>query len=1113
MTFELMCFRTYPDLSQNIDRNPFTRGWGLTGCQTPSGMPYSTTRGGPIVGLEALALQGIPIDKLNLTNESLAELQDLAGNAMTTTVVGAALISALIVGHKAFPTYKEEKEAVVEMDMPRRSATDAYLDVLGCMVFGPVRPVDVSEICRAAIRSARLCTCEDQLQNTPAKILRCRDCSHTACQRCAGIHKHNYEDFAFECAEERLEPAKFRKLATEALPMKIHLANGIEVSSAECDRDWDGTAVEWGEYFSTAKRALNDQYYYQSSIRSAFWTITYEGTHSKLELKLSTSQPLWLLYAKPRPILAGNAKARQLLEEPVARMTVTGQDLLQGFWQFCVPITLNSNILIRGTGDPVPSWRAQWSLPDFKDEKMWPELMIDTVDHGAIQNSKVHVRGLYTYLPLCGTANRCLYKKPSETKPLYLFLDPERVGEPEDDNFVISSDHRRLTYKERRHIKVKLGDTVTPHAVSDIKPVTEIKWRPTPETMFESEWVVNCTSYGRWIPYVATLQVFTDSNASYESISEDINLSFIDSPQCQTSAFTVLTCRASLDGTDRTIWPRDTALIVSHSNEREVFTKLSWLMERNRELGTFSDQWRNFGVITIPASCPACSPMLPRIRWKRQKQGTTVVPYEEVTDAIEYERATKARPSPITIHAQDIGDNIGCLTIDLNVATLIHQAMSRFCNKKSTEGEVRLEWRLNTAYQPTERLLPKFDLQSNQLDAVLPYTFSGLEHNKETNKWQNLQLRQEQQRSLQWMTERENGNGKLFLERSIAEAMMPHLGWCVQGRATRSYYIRGGVIADKVGYGKTITMLALIQSRREATRTALQPDVKGHISLRATLIVTPGLLVTQWRSETEQFLGKDCVVLVLKTSNDLTSKSVSDFERADIILVSRTLLTNEKTLKRLSRFAALPEPLPATEERAFTTWLMDAQTRVSDHIADLQKWGVSEEYSKLLNKRLVRAENDPLLHERIPSRRLRGEAYIDRKKYLAREPVTSEVVEAKTDDLFDLAKKDLSMIRGPVLQMFKFPRVVIDEYTYFTPNEKAVIASLQADSRWALSGTPELENYTDVRNLAAWIGVDLGTEDFVGQRRGRGNSSESNVKTGRFIPPPNDNAWLIIIRC
>ena len=59
-------------------------------------VPYVTNRGGPLTGLEALALQGIPVDDLILTRENEDQMADLAGNAMTSTVVGSAIVAAFI---------------------------------------------------------------------------------------------------------------------------------------------------------------------------------------------------------------------------------------------------------------------------------------------------------------------------------------------------------------------------------------------------------------------------------------------------------------------------------------------------------------------------------------------------------------------------------------------------------------------------------------------------------------------------------------------------------------------------------------------------------------------------------------------------------------------------------------------------------------------------------------------------------------------------------------------------------------------------------------------------------------------------------------------------------
>ena len=84
------------NLSQNVDRTTGSGAAGICPCLTPSMVPFVTNRGGPLVGIEALSLQGIPVDDLLLTRESEGQMSDLAGNAMTTTVVGACMLSALL---------------------------------------------------------------------------------------------------------------------------------------------------------------------------------------------------------------------------------------------------------------------------------------------------------------------------------------------------------------------------------------------------------------------------------------------------------------------------------------------------------------------------------------------------------------------------------------------------------------------------------------------------------------------------------------------------------------------------------------------------------------------------------------------------------------------------------------------------------------------------------------------------------------------------------------------------------------------------------------------------------------------------------------------------------
>ena len=96
---EFCLFRQVWNLSQNVDHS--TSGSskpGICPCLTPSMIHYITNHGGPMVGLEALSMQGLPVNGLLLTREAEDQLADLAGNATSTTVVGACILAALVIG-------------------------------------------------------------------------------------------------------------------------------------------------------------------------------------------------------------------------------------------------------------------------------------------------------------------------------------------------------------------------------------------------------------------------------------------------------------------------------------------------------------------------------------------------------------------------------------------------------------------------------------------------------------------------------------------------------------------------------------------------------------------------------------------------------------------------------------------------------------------------------------------------------------------------------------------------------------------------------------------------------------------------------------------------------
>lgn len=1052
-----------------------------------------TIRGGPLLGFEALAMQGLPLDELILTRESQKQLQDLAGNAMTSTVVGPAILCALMVGYRALTkgsgkATSAKKVLIIGLD--DSALKKLVLDLTAC------KPTPVSVLCLEAQRSVRLCICEGANSIDTKRLLVCELCEHIACEKCAGIPKHSYRVLDQAQMPARLKTHKFEEAIKDALPMRLQLV-GLDF------KVWNktqNTAVEtidpevWKYFNAVIKDISTQELRFHSAKRTHCWTINFDAPRARLELIFFDLKAQWHLYAKPDSKLPVNSKVRQLMKYPIARMVPEENSLLKGSWEVRIPLTTSVRIIIEGRGGLTRSWEARLGLqaPEFADKKVWTVLQV-AIHTDLSARLHLDIAGEYELLQQCGGASGSLHRRVSDRSedkpPLYLFLDVEPIGNPKDDRFVFSTGIQRINCREAANVIASV----------------ESSWRPS---SVEGPKAVDCDVDGQWVHIDAILQAFQHTEpAIYRVLNEDISFrvpggtpirdhgeeddeDFVNTG-CR-GATAILSCEVPLMEIENVGWHSGAWVVIDENSERQFYASFSWLTEKARGLHGFLPEWRPLGPPIFHVKCQQCAPDSPCLKWSLTEAGKTkrIAAHEDPRQAGRYERAMKLRAAPFVTYTRIDENRTGRLMIGLNVPTLAHRALAKLPGLTSYNG-VTMSWRLVTQYlwlaKPN---LPRLKILSNKEGANISYVFPAQEGLDGDQK--ELKLRKEQQRSLNWMIAQEAEDPKPFMEQEIEEANLQHLLWRAEVKVTRSRKVKGGVLADEVGYGKTATTLALIDAQASKTEIAAKPCTTQCMPLKATLIIVPRHLGRQWREEVKKFLGTKYTVILIEEPRNLTSETVDSFEQADIIIVAASVFTTDSYLQKLSLFAALPEA-PATAGRALNAWLARATERISGNVEELKRTIPTRDFASVLNARLAAAEADDELLRFVPSKRLRGKAYAaaaqeeegggekETSKKRANKVGAKEAkhrTSVRQADVFGIGKsKTTSQISNPIFQMFWFNRLVIDEYTFIDTKAYTFMTSLQAGSRWILSGTPALDDFADVKRMAGLLGVNLGIDD------------------------------------
>ncbi|KAI1154625.1 hypothetical protein F4825DRAFT_163570 [Nemania diffusa] len=1112
------------DLSQNIDRGNINHNFGIAGCLTPRGLNLITDQGRLVSGFEALNLQGLPLRDLDLTRESQDELRDLAGNAMTTTVVGTAMLSLFIAVnmHSIAVNMRDKKEKSRPLNpiVTRIQTVMPYQPLCrpSSMEHTPMEtwstapePLsNVQQIIDVSKRCRRYCYCNGSAKYSAEELVCCQVCGIIRCKSCAGNPKHQFGPL--QSIENPVmvdtTPQEMMKYFPTALTHIIDKA----IDCIPFRPDFQ--APEMQSLLLGSLRWVT--FYYTKVHVSETVTICYSAKDYNcsfhLQAVISDACVTWYLFLDPW------SRGGQLLSK---NLGIPPAHMLRPFGRARIYPRLQGPGFVPNK-DAWEFWVFTEIAFDIDIAKLYPNSI--EIKHIPLENlpSATHgdllsILGTYDHHPECDVAEDSLHVCTQGPKR-YLFKDPTKIGLAQEDCYIISDGCRYLENHEFRDFCVKFLPEWTPQAAG-ARATASIKgyWeRPLADTTrVQVNPPSNLVSYTRQagsqaVPRDIELQLNEKGHRIWTLASVQI-----DSNMIADTYMTLLKYER--------VGPEQWA-VVSRSDYSALFEVLA-------PVNVNLDGIESNVPSTDIKGCNLCCPKLPDVHWMEKitdvAKTSVREPYRLSTEMRSYEEEARGCGEPLQV-AVNIKDSKNgkewkqvTANYEFNVDLLLHRAAGRLSMMKTDLGvlpQIRAFLYTkrgslsipNLKFEPFRNSLHRLSGSSSQNGIGRQDIFVN-----------GYALTKQQEISLNWMLEREL-RPPLFTEREIEECWADHLNLRVLAVAERDISRPGGILADDVGYGKTVVTLALIAAQQNFDQSeSLQQrnDTGGNtLALAASLVFVPKHLVNQWRDEAAKFLGwKDTDVLVIKSCNDLqgmvnvtepdggtsqprskrqkTAKKrmLEKLQAAKLIIVSTTIF-DDNYYTWLGKYAgslAPPRTIPRTNSRkdttnpnvlgAFQDWYEDATIHARKNLSGFNPTVFNSGQLEVFNLRQQSLQDSwrgvVADHYDLTTRLGLQTARRDRtgKSVRGKKEVATACKEYGNEArATSLTKNDFEANKFVhVLEAFSFARVVYDEFSYENFCVAQFVKNAKAHAKWVLSATPPTGNVKAVCGTGEMLKVHV----------------------------------------
>lgn len=1110
------------DCSQNVDRANMTTAFGATGCITPCAIPVLTLEARPITGSEALKLQGLPIENFDMSIETQAQLQDLAGNAMSTTVVGATILASLacVADYssenkldwlaKLFQKrdYKEKgvkdrnsfSTDIHELDMGQRCNIDGLV-----LSSHSLPETKVAEILELGDKASRRCVCYHILSYSSLDLYECKVCGARFCKSCRGNPDHQLEKLmrSFEdigCLTFANAEDKLREFFPPVLPMIFPGDESVASQLQNVLLPSKYTDVQTRVLAQATLAGLSNTTYQLSFIEITDVTrIEYVSKGSFiLRAIIEEECIIWYLHFSSWSAV-GKQLAGHKTEQPIAR-AIVGPNASSQFptsWEPWFPERVEFDICFRLGND------ARLQLVSISD------MNSGSVD---VQRNIKALEGTeWTKHEECGFPESALWVHGDGKEKLYLFKDVNPIGAANKDEFVITATNRemgRTPEAESRPVLLRFQSADQLHRI--IKEVQdagrpiedcEVKmkayvtgwWlRSEDQTIkipqFSNKMVQQSISSFPASPPVSIRQPANDqtlalhgppssSYAGRHPCSRDQILLDMSLPIFGTSEKAIadivqtlkdLDLRQQIDFAEfaRLIEPCYTAV------ERKILKYLN------------GDRILQLGQVVLKDECQNCAPKLPELLWKKPTGtgsrflGPIVV---ECQKAGQEDYSENLVNKPVAFRVDHNVDPVlgltpsqkipGIFYVDIRFVgrghTLLQQARSHLPrhpdfhqDPTAMEGTFAMEFCVLEDPRPK---LKAIDIQPPKCVIQDPLQPTGFRSG--------VKLFKEQLASLEWMLARENDEAEvIFMENEVAEVYVDHLRLRIFARAARNIVRRGRVVADSVGFGKTAVCLGLIDRQYQLDRgeflglreKKMHRKLVNVAHLCATLVIVPNQLTQQWKKEAERFLQGNYKICVIETFAQLQKVGIRGLEDADIIICSNKVFRDPKYLGQLYKFCDSQGLNIGAVPKAYRAWYK--------RMMDTLDSGLRGKILDFLRETAATSRSDHLASAReFLTQAQRGLTASPDRGDLSQE----EQELRKSEFGFAPSGDYASWVPSVILELFSFSRIIWDEFPYENVQVTEFVANCPTVSKWMLSGTPPLESLGDIAKVAYLFNVHL----------------------------------------